>query len=229
MLAENRLLAALPQDDYARLAARAVEVSFGLRDVMCRAGGPLDHVYFPRSGIASTILVMQDGRCAEVTVVGNEGMIGLTAALGETVVKAQVICQIPCAALRVPAAAFAAEAERDGRLRSVVRRYVRDVIVTTSRLAACNSLHAVVERCARWLLMTHDRVGGDEFPMTQEFLSWMLGVRRATVTLAAGTLQKAGIIAYRHGQVRVLDRERLEAAACECYRAVRDEFDRPGL
>ncbi|SIO44263.1 transcriptional regulator, Crp/Fnr family [Singulisphaera sp. GP187] len=223
---ENRLLAALPPDEYARILDQAELKSLKLRDILHRAGGPLEHVYFARSGVLSRILIMLDGRAAEVSLVGNMGMVGLTAYLGADTCLTHVICQIPAEVLRVPALAFATEVRRAGRLQEIVYRYTRVVVNTTSILCACNCLHSIEERCARWILMSWDRAGTDEFPLTQEFLAVMLGVHRPSVTLVAGALQNAGLISYRHGRVTVLDRERLEEVSCECYRTIRDDFDR---
>src|SRR5439155_25946609 len=133
----------------------------------------------------------------------------------------------PSECRKLPAAEFTAEVARGGPLREVVYRYLRGTLAASSRMTACNALHSIDERCARWLLMCHDRVGADEFPLTHEFLSTMLGVRRATVTVTAGSLQSAGFITYRHGQVKVLDRAGLEEATCECYRAIRTAFEPP--
>jgi CRP-like cAMP-binding protein len=223
---ENRLLAALPPDEFARIVAQTDVVSFRIREVLCRADGPLEYVYFPRSGVVSAIFVMLDGRAAEVGVVGREGMLGVFAFFGAESYPTQVICQIPAEVLRMPAAAFVAEVRRGGQFQDVVYRYTRCLIDSAFRMAACNCLHRVEERCARWMLMCRDRAGTDEFPLTQEFLALMIGVRRASVTLAAGILQKAGLISYRHGRVTVLDRVGLEDASCECYRAIQEEYDR---
>ena len=225
-LPENRLLAALPPHDHARLTARMTDVTFDHRGSAYRAGGPLDAVYFPRSGVMSSVMVMLDGATAEVAATGPEGMLGFSSFLGATLSLEEVFCQIPpCVCRRLPAAEFVAEVARGGVLTAIVHNYTRSVLGTSAQLIACNALHAVNERCARWLLMCRDRVGADEFPLTQEFLATMLGVRRATVTVAAGTLQTAGLIAYRHGHVKILDRAGLESASCECYAAMRGAFD----
>ncbi len=222
---ENRLLTALPPDEFARLTARMTDVTFGLKDVAYRAGGPVEYVYFPRSGMMSAVVVMEDGATAEVAGIGREGMLGASVCLGADRSAEQVFCQIPpCACRRLPAAEFAAEVARGGPLRAVVYKYLRGVLTASARQTACNCLHSVDERCARWLLQCRDRVGADEFPLTHEFLAVMLGVRRATVTVTAGSLQSAGLITYRHGQVKVLDGDGLEDAACECYAAIRDAF-----
>jgi CRP-like cAMP-binding protein len=223
---ENRLLAALPPDEYAQVLAQTDLRSLQARDVLYRPGGRVEYVYFPRSGVVSSLFVMLDGRSAEVGAVGREGMLGVTAFLGADSYPTQAICQVPAEVLRMPAAAFVAEVRRGGQFHDVVYRYARVFFDTTVRMAACNCLHRVEERCARWMLMCRDRIGSDEFPLTQEFLALMIGVRRASVSLAAGMLQKAGLISYRHGRITILDRDRLEGASCECYRAVRDQYER---
>ena len=225
---ENRLLGALPPHDYARLVARMTDVTFEHRGSAYRSGGPLDAVYFPRSGVMSSVMIMLDGSTAEVAATGAEGMLGYSTLLGATRSVEEVFCQIPpCVCRRLPAAEFVAEVARGGPLTAVVHSYTRSVLATSAQLIACNALHAVNERCARWLLMCRDRVGADDFPLTQEFLATMLGVRRATVTVAAGTLQGAGLITYRHGRLKILDAPGLEAASCECYAAMRGSFDTP--
>jgi CRP-like cAMP-binding protein len=225
---ENRLLAALPPAEFARLTARMTDVTLGHKDLLYCSGGPIDHVYFPRTGVISSVVVMDDGSSAEVGVIGREGMAGASVAFGVKRSPEQVYCQVaPCECRKMPAVAFAAEVARSGPLKGVVYGYVWATLTASARLAACNSLHPADERCARWLLMCHDRVGADEFPLTHEFLAIMLGVRRATVTTTAGTLQSAGLISYRRGQVTVLDRARLEDATCECYRVIRAAFEPP--
>ena len=226
---ENRLLSALLPHDYARLVARMTDVTFEHRGSAYRSGGPLDAVYFPRSGVMSSVMIMLDGSTAEVAATGAEGMLGSAAFLGATRSVEEVFCQIPpCVCRRLPAADFVAEVARGGVLTAIVHNYTRSALGASAQLIACNALHAVNERCARWLLMCRDRVGADDFPLTQEFLATMLGVRRATVTVAAGTLQAAGLIAYRHGRVKLLDAVGLEAASCECYAAMRGAFDISG-
>jgi CRP-like cAMP-binding protein len=223
---ENRLLAALPEKEFDRLAARMTTVPFGVRDLLYRAGGPIDHVYFPLDGVFSQVVVMEDGGAVEVGTTGYEGMLGVSVALGDPRSHPQVFCQVAGRARRLPADEFRAEADRGGPLAGVVRRYALFERAMAAQGVACNRLHGIDERCARWLLMTHDRVGAETFTLTQEFLAQMLGVRRASVTVAAGMLQQAGIIRYTRGKITVLDRDRLEAASCECYRAVRAEYDR---
>ena len=226
---ENRLLSALPPDDYERLTARMTDFTFAHKEVAYRAGGPLDFVYFPRSGLMSSVVTMADGSTVEVGAVGREGIVGVAAFLGATRSTEEVFCQIPVVKCRrLPAAEFAAEVALGGPFQTAVYAYTQAVLATSARFTACNGLHTVDERCARWLLISQDRVGADEFSLTQEFLAMMLGVRRATVTVSAGSLQSAGMITYHHGRVTILDRKRLEEAACECYPFVRDAFTQLG-
>lgn len=222
---ENRLLAALHAAEAARLTARMTDVTFGHKDVVYRAGGPIECVYFPRGGMLSSVVVMDDGASAEVAGIGREGMVGASVLFGALRSHERVLCQIaPCPCRRMAAAEFPTEAGRVGPLRDVLYGYVRGVLLVAARQAACNCLHSADERCTRWLLQCHDRVGADEFPLTHEFLGQMLGVRRATVAVTAGSLQTAGLIAYKNGRVTVRDRAGLESAACECYAVVRRAF-----
>jgi CRP-like cAMP-binding protein len=223
---ENRLLAALPKNEYDRLLAQTQDVSVGVRDVLYRANGPIEFVYFPRSGVMSMVVVMDDGGSVEVGMVGNEGLVGVPAFLGTDRSPTQVFCQVGGEMRRMRANVFRAEVRKDGPLQLLVMRYTQALLNTVSQATACNQLHAVEKRCARWLLATHDRVGADEFPLTQEFLAMMLGVRRASVTEAAGALQKAKLVTYHRGRIQILNRKKLEAASCECYRLIRDQLDR---
>jgi CRP-like cAMP-binding protein len=228
LLPENRLLAALPGPDFDRLTARMTDVTLEHKDLVYRAGGPIGYVHFPRSGVLSAVVVMEEGATAEVAAIGREGMAGASTFLGADRSQEQVFCQVaPCECRRMSAAEFAAEVNKSGALRDVVSRYLRAVLTVSARQTACNCLHSADERCARWLLECHDRAGADEFPLTHEFLSMMLGVRRATVTVTAGSLQTAGLISYHGGLVTVRNRRGLEEAACECYAVVRDAFAPP--
>jgi CRP-like cAMP-binding protein len=224
-LSENRLLAALPQGERGRLLARMTAKKLDIEEVIYNAGGPMPHVYFPRSGVISSVMVMADGRAAEVAATGREGMVGLAAVLGAGQSPEKVFCQIPGDMRRMATEMFVDEVRRGDRLQALVQEYTRSLMRLTAQHSACNCLHSVEERCAKWLLMSRDRAGTDEFPLTQEFLSYMLGVRRATVTQAAGAFQKAGFITYRHGRIRILDGNSLESAACECYGVARQEFE----
>jgi CRP-like cAMP-binding protein len=226
-LPENQLLAALPVADRDRLVRRMDEVTLARGDLVYRPNRPIVHAYFPRAGVLSMVIDMIDGGTVEVGTVGPEGVVGLPLLHGAEASPARVYCQVPpCACRRLPAAAFRDEVGRDGPFRRVVNRFAQVTFALSAQSTACNRLHPVEERLARWLLMTQDRVGGPELNLTQQILSEMLGVRRASVTTAAGVLQKAGLIEYRRGRVRVVDRAGLEGAACECYAVVRAEFDR---
>ena len=222
-LSENRLLLALPPAHRTRLIAQTTTVTFGHKDILYRAGGPIDYVYFPRSGAISAVIVMADGQVAETTAVGRDGMVGVAACLGAATSPEQVFCQVfPSECRKMAARDFADEVMQRAAVRDVVYAYFRGHLAASAQQTACNGLHSVEERCARWLLQSHDQVGADEFPLTHEFLATMLGVRRATVTVTAGLLQQAGLITYRHGRVTILDRAGLEKASCECYRIIRD-------
>jgi CRP-like cAMP-binding protein len=223
---ENRLLAALPKDEYARLLPRLVKVSLPLKDILHEANGPIPHVYFPLDGVVSLVIFTGGSLPVEVGSVGNEGLVGIPVFLGTDRSPARAIAQVPGAALRMEAEAFREEMRRAGPLPDLVRRYTQAIFTEISQSTVCNHLHSVEKRMCRWLLRTHDRVGADDFPLTQEFLAQMLAVRRPTVTAVAGVLQKAGLITYHRGRMTLLDRKGLEAASCECYRAVRKEFDR---
>jgi CRP-like cAMP-binding protein len=169
---------------------------------------------------------MEDGRIAEVGTIGNEGMAGLPVFLGAETTPTLAFQQVPGEALRMRVDAFREEVRNDGALTRVLHRYTQALLTQVAQAAACNRLHSIGQRCACWLLMTQDRVGTDEFELTHEFLGQMLGVRRATVTEVAGTLQEAGLITYSRGKITVLDCQGLEAASCECYQVIREEFNR---
>ncbi len=223
----NRLLAALAPEDYAALAPHLEPVALSVGQVLAGPGEAFAHVYFPETAVLSVIARMADGAGVEVGTVGNEGLAGVSVLLDTEASPNETLAQIPGTALRVSAAAFTAAVDARPGLRRLLHRYAQAYLTQVAQGAACNRLHGIEARCARWLLMTHDRVGGaDSFPLKQEFLAIMLGVRRAGVTVAAGALQDAGLIRYRRGGIRVLDRAGLEAAACECYGVVRRQFDR---
>lgn len=226
MLVGNRLLAALPPEALERLGPDLDAVTLGQKDVIYRSNHLISHVYFPVTGVVSLVTVMEDGATAEIATVGNEGMVGLPVFLGTGMVPHQAFVQVPGDAFRIEAAAFREEAERWGPMTRIMQRYTQAIFTQVAQSAACNRLHSVEERCARWLLMTHDRVISDEFPLTQEFLSQMLGVRRASVSVIARLLQHAGLIRYRRGRVTILDRQGLESASCECYHIISSEYER---
>jgi len=222
----NQILAALPQQDFERLRPQLEPVTLGLKEIIYAPNTPIPCVYFPNSGVTSILTIMKNGKAAEVGLVGKEGMLGLPVFLGTDRSSGQSFSQVPGEALRMKADAFRAATQRSRALVDLLLRYTQALLTQVSQSAACNRLHSITERCGRWLLMTHDRVEGDEFVLTQELLSIMLGVRRASVAEVAGKLQRAGLIRYRRGQLRILDRPGLEATSCECYGIIRAEYER---
>jgi CRP-like cAMP-binding protein len=223
---QNRVLMAMPRATQSRLAARMSIVTPKVRDVLVEAGDVMPYIYFPLAGIMSILAVTDDGDAVEISTVGSEGMVGVPVFLGSTTSPSRAVQQAVGAAWRMTAKDFMKEVDQDKALSTILRRYTHTFFVQVSQSAACNRLHEANERMSRWLLMCHDRVGADEFPITHEFLAQMLGVRRATVTVIAGMLQKAGIVRYSRGIVSIVDREKLEEASCECYRIINAEYDR---
>jgi CRP-like cAMP-binding protein len=214
--------------DYKSLIGAEKHVSLAWGDEVYREDGPgsLPHVYFPTSGMISMTVSMEDGTEIEATTVGKEGMIGLPAALGLDFSPIRAVSQISGDGLRIPVSAFLKALKSGGTLDWLVRRYTAYSLRYTSQMVACNVAHSVEQRMCRWLLMSHDRVEGDEFFLTHEFLAEMLGVHRPTVTAIAGTLQTAGLLTYRRGVIHVLNREGLEASSCECYEVCVTFYDR---
>jgi CRP-like cAMP-binding protein len=223
---ENRLLAALPPADYRRLLPRLDPVPLPFRQVLYPAGGPVDHVYFPSRGVVSVVAVMADRRTIEVGLVGREGAVGAGAILGDPTSAYKVLVQVEGDGVRIGTDAFRAAAGPGGPLHRLLARYHAAFLTQVSQSAACNGLHPVAERCCKWLLMTRDRIGAGPFGLTHEFLGKMLGVRRASVTDVLRPLEAAGLVGHARGRVTVRDPAGLEAAACECYRFVRGQFDR---
>jgi CRP-like cAMP-binding protein len=227
---KNRLIRALPEEDYRRIVPHLKTVRFANKDVLHKRGEPLRYVYFPNGGVYSVTAMMKNGTAVEVATVGDEGMVGLTALFGGQMMPGESMVQVPDTdAERMSLAAFESELERRGALHETTGRYAQGVVALMMQSTACIALHHVNQRCCRWLLMTHDRVRSDEFKLSHEFLAMMLGSTRPTVTTVAGTLQRAGLIRYTHSRVRILDRAGLEDASCECYATVKTAFDRLGL
>jgi CRP-like cAMP-binding protein len=222
----NHLLAALPREEYGRLLPRLESVSLPFMGVLYEGGEPIRHVYFPDDGLISLLIVMKDETVREIGVVGNEGMLGAALTLGMKTTTTRALVQLPGSAVRMKAGALREELGRGGALQNVLQAYAHALFTQVAQSAACVSTHAVDKRLSRWLLMTHDHAPGDGFEMKHEFMAMMLGVTRSVVTRAAGLLQKEEMIRYTRGRVTVLDRGRLEAAACECYGAVKAEYAR---
>jgi CRP-like cAMP-binding protein len=220
---QNLLLAALPADAYERLAQRLEVIPLKLKQVVHHPGDPVAHVYFPGGGFLSVLTVLEDGSMVEVATIGREGMTGVSAALDGNGPRSIVMVQAAMATChRLAVDDFRREMDLHGAFFSLVTRYSHAFIGMIMQSTACNAVHSVEQRLARWLLMAHDRVGKGEFPLTQEFVAMMLGAARPTVSVVAGTLQNAGLIKYRRGNVTIVDREELESASCECYRAAAD-------
>lgn len=225
----NRLLGAMPEDEQERLAPDLELVELGSKAPIYGVDEPITHVYFPLDCVISVVAAVEDGTVVEAATIGAEGVAGLPAFLGATSSPHQAFCQVPGRAVRLEVGALERFFVGDGALHELMHRYTQAMMVFLAQNVACNRLHTTEERCARWLAQTHDRVGRDTFTLTQEFLGQMLGVRRATVSLAAQVLQHAGLIRYSRGLITVLDRAGLHEAACDCYATVRREFDRlPG-
>jgi CRP-like cAMP-binding protein len=195
-------------------------------EVLYEGGEPIRHVYFPDDGLISLLVVLDDKTVREIGVIGSEGMFGTAVALGVKTSPIRALVQLPGSAMRMKAGALREELGRGGALPSVLRRYAHALFTQVSQSAACVSAHPVDERLSRWLLMTHDHAPGDEFEMKHEFMAMMLGVTRSVVTRAAGRLQRETLIRYTRGRVTVLDRNGLEAIACDCYGVVKEEYAR---
>jgi CRP-like cAMP-binding protein len=224
----NRILAALPPEDFHRIAAHLKTVSISPRQILQKQGEPLPFVYFPNTGVCSITHVLSDGKSVETTTVGNEGIIGIEAFLThDPIAPGETLIQVSdTTAERLTVEAFRRELAYHGTLFVLAGRYVQLAIAQMMQLAACNVVHQVQERCCRWLLMTQDRVNRADFALSHEILATMLGVRRQTVTLVAQALQHEGLIACSRGRITIVDRPGLESAACECYSAIRHHFER---
>jgi CRP-like cAMP-binding protein len=222
----NRLLDKLSPDVRARVIAAAEHVPLKLREIVIDIDTPIRYAYFPTHGVVSFLAAMLTGEAVETATVGREGMTGIPLVLGARQVSIQAFCQVAGSAYRIPADEFIALLDSEPELRRAVGRYAVAFIGQSAQTSACNRLHSIRQRCARWLLETHDRVAGQTFGLTQEFLAQMLGVRRATVSQVQSALQRDGLIEYSYRQITVIDRAGLEAAACECYRIIATEYER---
>jgi CRP-like cAMP-binding protein len=222
----NWLLAALTPEEHAAVAPRFETVRLEPGQRLGPSHEPIPYVYFPQSGVVSMLKRMADGTEVEIGTVGAEGMSALAVFLGGDEMPTECVVQIGGLAKRIAAADLQAVSREGAPLHDVLRCYAQYLFDQVAQSVACDRLHTVERRCARWLLMTYDRVGSGEFALTHEHLAGLLGVRRAGVSVAAEALRQSGAITYSRGRVRILDRERLEAAACECYRVTRDDFDR---
>ncbi|WP_373527295.1 Crp/Fnr family transcriptional regulator [Nostoc sp.] len=222
----NKLLAALPANDYKRLVPHLKLVQLPVNQVIYKATEPITHIYFPDQGMVSIVNTMEDGSTVEVGIVSNEGMVGIPVILGDGITITTAFVQVSGTALQIDADVLKAELNRGGAIQTLLLRYVQAVYAELAQGAACNRLHTLEERLARWLLTVSERLESEDFLLTQEFISQMLGVRRSGVTVAASTLSRAGMISYQRGHIKILNREDLEATSCECYRVIQNEFTR---
>jgi CRP-like cAMP-binding protein len=223
---ESRVLALLPREERERIIGRCERIAMEAKQVIFKSNGAIPYVYFPLSGMASMVLSTKAGATVEVGTVGNEGMVGMPVYFGAKSSPTEGVWQVTGQSLRMTAKDFKQELDKDGRLHPVLQRFSQALMNQISQTLLCNQLHPMEQRLSRWLLMTHDRAGTDQFGLTQKFVAQMLAVRRPSVTVAAGILQKAGLIRYSRGSLTVVDRVGLEASACECYDVVRREFER---
>jgi CRP-like cAMP-binding protein len=222
----NHLLDRLSPEDGALLRPYLQEVKLEYLDSLAESGQAIEFVYFPLSGVASLAKIMTNGAAAEVGTTGNEGFVGLPLLLDSDNGSTGVHMQVPGHALRMPARALRRALNESASLRRLLHRFSYAAYNQTCQLVACNRFHDVEQRCARWLLMAHDRMPHDDFLLTHEVLSTMLGVRRSSVTIAAGRLSEAGLIEYHRGHVAITDRDGLERRSCECYWSIRHEYER---
>jgi CRP-like cAMP-binding protein len=221
----NEILSALSAEDFGRLSPHLQPIDLPLKKTLIVPDEPVRHVYFPDHGVASMLALLEGGGSVEVGMTGRDGMIGIHVLLGVGTVAQECVVQVSGAGWRMEVAAFRESAIQSRTLSDILHRYTMAFLLQVSQTAACNAVHQLDERLARWLLMTHDRTDGDQLPLTHEYLSIMLAVRRSGVTTAAGVLQKAGIIRYAGGHITILNREALEMSSCECYRTVKDQSD----
>lgn len=223
---QNHLLAHLPKHDFERIASCLQLTEMPLGDVIYESGGRLQHVYFPTTSIVSLLYVMEDGASAEIAVVGNEGILGISLFMGGETTPSRAVVQSAGQGYRLKSQILKEEFYRAGAMMHLLLRYTQSLITQMAQTAVCNRHHSVEQQLCRWLLLSLDRLDSTELKMTQELIANMLGVRREGVTEAAGNLRRAGVISYSRGHIVVLDRSRLEREACECYAVVKKENDR---
>ncbi|MCB5190377.1 Crp/Fnr family transcriptional regulator [Methylobacillus arboreus] len=223
---QNQLLSALPSIDFERLAPHFELFSMALGEVLCESGELLNYVYFPTESIVSLLYQLEDGSSAEIAVVGNEGIVGISLFMGGETTPSRAVVQSAGYSYRLKAQILKKEFNRIGPMMHLLLRYTQALITQMTQTAVCNRHHSVEQQLCRWLLLSLDRLPDNDLRMTQELIANMLGVRREGVTEAAGKLQRAGLIEYSRGHIKVLDRPGLEKRVCECYKVVKLEFDR---
>jgi CRP-like cAMP-binding protein len=218
---KNRILANLPESEYQRLAPHLTPYDLPHGKILYDFGDPIEYVYFPTNAMISLVTQMEDGKIIEVGLVGNDGMSGIAALMGQKTSSERAIVQIPDGGVRAKVAVIKEEFKRGLELQNSLLRYAHALLRQVSQTAACNATHTAEERLSRWMLMCQDRVQSDELNLTQEFIAEMLGTRRATVNVAAITLQSAGLIRYNRGRIKITDRPGLESFSCECYEVLK--------
>ncbi len=222
----NHLLAALPAEEFSRLKPNLEAVSLSLGEVIYESGEELDHIYFPTSAIISLLYSMENGATAEIGMAGNDGLVGIALYMGGSTTPSRAVVQSAGNAYKMKSHALNDEFSLGGVFQKILLRYTQSLMTQISQTAVCNRLHSVENQLCRWLLINHDLLESNKLIMTHDLIANMLGVRREGVSIAAGHLQKKGLIKYVRGTITMLDRDRLEKAACECYRVVKDEYDR---
>lgn len=221
----NKLLGALQPDSWQRLEGEMESVELRLNHIVCEAGSELKHVYFPQGAVLSLLTLMEDGTTIETANIGREGAFGIFAAMYSHVSFNRCIVQLEGPMVRCPCIALEKEFERSAHVRNLFVSYSETLLSQIQQTVGCNALHTVGERMCRWLLMMDDRAEGQPMPYTQEFLAEMMGVNRTSISLAAQAMQDKGLIDYRRGKIKILDRPALEDASCECYQVVKSRFD----
>ena len=222
----NRLLAALPEDEYRRLKPYLVPISLVAGTVFYEVSEKIDTVYFPKTGLISLVSTLNNGSTTEIALIGGTGMLGIPILLGNSYSRHRAIVQVPDGGFKISAQVLKREFDKGGALQKILYRYIETRLEEVAQLAICNRHHTIEERLARWLLTVQDLHQSNKLPLTQEFISHMLGVRRSGVTLVAGAFQRAGFISYSRGKITILDRQGLENTTCECYQLYRDNFNR---
>jgi CRP-like cAMP-binding protein len=222
---QNRILSLLPREEVERLAPCLEPAKLEFKQMLQKAGAPMDHVYFPLSGVASRLACTEGEMPVEVATIGHEGLVGVCGVLGADKASASVTVQVPGEALRMKVSDLRVQAYPDSTIMRVIHRYMAAFLMQITQSVACNTFHSVEKRFCRWLLMAQDGTRSDRFPMTQDLIAEVLGVRRASVSDAARRLQAAGLIRYVHGKIAILDRPALESASCECYEIVKRGYD----
>lgn len=218
----NRILLTIPEDEFMVLRPLLEEVDMPQYKILYEQGARIEHIYFPNEGMVSLVVLVHDGRSVEVGITGNEGVVGTPSAFGFESAPMRAIMQLPGKGLRIGSEALEENFGRSPNLRSAIEKYVMTQQLQVAQLAACNRLHDMDQRLARWLLMCQDRIDSENLPLTHEFIAQMLGSGRPTVTIAAGVLERAGLISNSRGSVKILNRKRLEDVACECYRVIQN-------